>query len=207
MSLIVDGHAIETVIFDLGGVLVDWDPRYLYEKVFVSKDAMEYFLDNICTMEWNEQQDAGRAWTDGIDKLVNEFPHYKYEISAYFNRWEEMLKGEISESVDSLHRLYSEGIPLFALTNWSKETFPLALERFEFLSLFEGILVSGEEGMKKPDLSIFKLCCERYAIDPRKALFIDDNLRNVEAAKAFGLRSIHFSSASNLKQVLGFQED
>ena len=144
---------IKTIIFDLGKVLINWDPRNLYRKVFSDEKEMEYFLSEVCTMDWNEQQDAGRSWKDGIDLLVPQFPKYEMEINAYFDRWEEMLGGEISGTVEILKQLKaSRKFRIYGLTNWSAETFPIALKQFDFLKLFEGILVSGNEGIKKPCL-------------------------------------------------------
>lgn len=194
---------INTIIFDLGKVLINWEPRNLFRKIFSDEKEMEYFLAKICTMDWNEQQDAGRSWQDGIDLLVPQFPKYKKEINAYFDRWEEMLDGEISGTVQILKELKASGkYHIYGLTNWSAETFPIAVKQFEFLNWFEGILVSGSEGIKKPDPAIYELLLERYSIDRKTALFIDDSLRNVAAAEKIGIKSIHFIGPENLKSSL-----
>ncbi|MBK9256983.1 MAG: HAD family phosphatase [Saprospiraceae bacterium] len=194
---------VNTIIWDLGGVLIDWDPRYLYRKIFRTNHAMEYFLHHICTPEWNEEQDGGRSFEDATTMLINLYPEYNSEIKAYYNRWTEMLSGEIDASVEILTMLKeSEKYRLLALTNWSAESFPIALERFEFLGWFEGILVSGAEGLKKPDPAIYELLFSRYNVDRSKALFIDDNLRNVVAAKNVGLHTIHFTGAAQCEQEL-----
>ena len=194
---------IKTIIFDLGKVLINWDPRNLYRKVFSDEKEMEYFLSEVCTMDWNEQQDAGRSWKDGIDLLVPQFPKYEMEINAYFDRWEEMLGGEISGTVEILKQLKaSRKFRIYGLTNWSAETFPIALKQFDFLKLFEGILVSGNEGIKKPDPAIYERMLERYQIERQTALFIDDSLRNVKAAEKTGIKSIHFTSPEALEKSL-----
>jgi len=194
---------IKTIIFDLGKVLINWDPQNLFRKLFTDEKEMEFFLSEVCTMNWNEQQDAGRSWQDGIDLLVPQFPKYEKEINAYFDRWEEMLGGEISGTVDILKELKASGkYRLYGLTNWSAETFPIAVKQFEFLNWFEEILVSGEEGIKKPDPAIYELLLDRYQIDRKTAVFIDDSLRNVTAAEKVGLKSIHFIGPEALKSSL-----
>lgn len=186
---------IDTIVFDLGGVLVDWNPRYVYKDVFVSEDTMEYFLSNICTNHWNEQQDAGRSFEEATNILIAEYPHYETEIKMYYGCWSTMLKGSIEETVELLRQLKSsEKFRLLALTNWAAESFPVALDRFEFLHWFEGILVSGEEKLKKPDPAIFKLMISRYSLDVEETLFIDDNAANVQAAKKLGFNVVHFTS-------------
>ncbi|WP_282608037.1 HAD family hydrolase [Pelagibius sp. Alg239-R121] len=190
----------KTIIFDLGGVLIDWNPRYLYRKLFDQESDMEDFLSRICTTDWNEQQDAGRPFAEGMALLSEKHPAFREHIEAYFGRWTEMLGGALEETVEVLADLKQRKVPLFALTNFSAETFPMARERFEFLSWFEGILVSGEEGLKKPDHKIFHLLAERYDLNLEGAAFIDDTPKNVKAAQELGLHGIHFTTASNLKQ-------
>ncbi len=195
-------NSIETIIFDLGGVLIDWNPRYLYRKIF-DEEEMEYFLTEICTPHWNEQQDAGRPWQEAIDLLVAQYPDYEEAIVAYSERWPEMLGGVVEGSVELLTHFYNnQDYRLYALTNWSAETWPTAIQEFPFLDYFEGILVSGEEMMKKPDPRIYNLILDRYDIDREKAVFIDDSLTNVEGSKAVGLPAIHFQSPEQLRQNL-----
>lgn len=194
---------INTVIFDLGGVLIDWNPRHLFRKIFEDENEMEQFLSTVCTTEWNEQQDAGRTWKEAVSVLLPEHPSYEREIRAYAERWPEMLNGPISGTVRILKRLREKNQHrLLALTNWSAETFPIARNRYEFLQWFEGILVSGEEKIKKPDHQIFHLIVDRYAIDPGKAVFIDDSLKNVKAAEEVGIRAIHFRTPQLLQEEL-----
>ncbi len=184
---------IDTIIFDLGGVLIDWNPRYLYKDRFVTDEAMEYFLTEICTTQWNEQQDAGRSFEDATRVLVDEYPHYTKEIVAYYGEWINMLGGPIQLTVEMLSKLKSTNkYKIVALTNWSSESFPIALEMYDFLGWFDGILVSGAENLKKPDHTIFELVLSRYDIDRAKAIFIDDNTNNYEAATSLGIKSIHF---------------
>jgi 2-haloacid dehalogenase len=194
---------IETIIFDLGGVLINWNPRNMFRKMFADEKQMEYFLQNITTMEWNEQQDAGRKIADATAALVAQHPEWATEIQAYYDRWTEMLDGAIGETVELLTRLYEgKQYRLYALTNWSGELFPYALANFPFLQFFEGILVSGDEGLKKPDLRIYNLILERYHIDPTKAVFIDDSWRNIEGAQAAFLNTIHFLNPAQLRADL-----
>ncbi len=195
---------IDTIIFDLGGVLIDWDPKYVYREVFDGDEKkVDWFLNEICTMEWNMAHDAGRLIKDGTDLLVNEFPHYEAWIRIYYDRWADMLGGAIKDSVNLLNKLKrANQHNLYALTNWSAELFPVAVERYDFLQHFEGIVVSGVEKTRKPFAEIYKITLERYAITPAKAVFIDDNLNNVQAAERLGIKGIHFSSASQLEQAL-----
>ncbi len=196
-------NEIDTIIFDLGGVLIDWNPRYLYKKIFSDREEMEYFLQNICTNEWNEEQDAGRSFSEATTLLINTYPDHKTEIEAYYSRWEEMLNGPIQETVDILKQLVnSKKFKIVALTNWSAESFPIALEKYDFLHWFDGILVSGEERMKKPDPKIFNLLFERYQITPQRTIFIDDNKANIKTAQNLGLKVIHFLDSSDCKVQL-----
>ncbi len=194
---------IETILFDLGGVLIDWNPRFLYRKIFEDLDEMEFFLSKVATMDWNEQQDAGRPFEEAIDILIEKHPKYKNEIRAYFFRWQEMLNGPIEGTVDIFRTLKKTGdLPIYALTNWSAQTFPIARKLFPFLGWFEDILVSGEEGMKKPSPDIYKLTAERFKIDPSTTLFIDDSERNVQAAIKCGYQAVHFETPEKLHQDL-----
>lgn len=191
---------IDTVIFDLGGVLVDWNPERLYKKIFKEEEEMKYFLSEICSPDWNEEQDAGRSLEDATNLLLEQFPKYSEEIKAYYGRWTEMLGGAIAGTVKILQELKTANThKIYALTNWSAETFPVALELFDFLQLFEGILVSGKEKLKKPDHRIYQLILERYKINASNAIFIDDNLRNIKAAIECGIHGIHFNNPEQLK--------
>jgi len=195
---------IDTIIFDLGGVLIDWNPRYVYNEVFEGDtEKVEWFLNNICTSAWNLQQDAGKLMVTATEELVVEYPQYENWIRMYYDRWEDMLKDALPETVSILKDIKSSGnYRIYALTNWSAETFHIALERFDFLQLFEGILVSGAEKMAKPDKAIYKLTLNRFDINPNKTLFIDDSLPNIKGAQTVGLNTIHFKSATQLKAEL-----
>lgn len=193
----------DTIIFDLGGVLVDWNPRYLYRKIFEKEDKMEYFLTHICTSDWNEEQDGGRSLAEGTQILVNQYPEWEKEIRAFYGRWEEMLGGVIVDTLSILASIKdSKKYRLYALTNWSSETFPIAQKRYDFLNWFEGILVSGTEKMRKPTPEFYQLLLDRFQIASSTALFIDDNLRNVEAARKMGITTIHFQSPAQLLEEL-----
>ena len=190
------------IVFDLGAVLIDWNPRHLYRKLFDREAEMEAFLRDICTPEWNAEQDRGRSWADAVALLSAEHPEHRSLIHAYKDRWEEMMTGPIQGTVDILNRLKQEGYELHALTNWSAETFPIARRRFEFLDQFETILVSGEERMMKPEAQIFELLLARIGHPAERCLFIDDSAKNIEAAAALGFDAIRFEGAEKLKEAL-----
>ncbi|MFK7922018.1 MAG: HAD family hydrolase [Bacteroidia bacterium] len=194
---------IDTIIFDLGGVLIDWNPRYMYRKIFEDETKMEDFLASVTTHDWNELQDGGRSLSDATELLVSQQPEWEAEIRAFYDRWEEMLGGPIFGTLELLDTLKRSGrYRMLALTNWSAETFPVALERYDFLGWFEGILVSGQENLKKPDVKIYQLMIERYQLDPSKTLFIDDSERNIKGARRVGLNTIHFQSPMQLREKL-----
>ena len=194
---------IDTIIFDLGGVLIDWNPERLYKKIFEDEQERHYFLKEVCSPAWNAEQDAGRPLEEATQILLDQFPDYGAEIRAYYDRWTEMLGGTIEGTVKILEHLHNLKMhKLFALTNWSGETFPYALKNFHFLQLFEGILVSGDEKVKKPDPKIYELMLERFKIIPQNAVFIDDSMKNVEAAKNLNINAIHFHSPVQLRQDL-----
>jgi len=193
----------DVVIFDFGGVLVDWNPRHLYSKLFGDDtEGMERFLAEVTTPAWNLRQDAGRSWDEAVRVLTSEHPDQADLIAAYQHRWEETLKGPIDDSLHILRELKQAGHPLYGLTNWSHETFPIARQRYDFFSWFDGIVVSGEEGTIKPDPKLYQTLLERYDIDPSRAVFIDDNKINVEAAEALGIHGIHFHNAAQLRGEL-----
>ena len=196
---------INTIIFDFGGVLIDWNPRYLYRDLFDDPDKMEWFLENICTGEWNLEQDRGRPLSVGTALLKERFPEHEEFINSFYGKWEDMLKGEIRETVEILYDLKKK-YKVYGLTNWSAETFPIALKRFSFLKELDGIVVSGEEEMIKPDKKIFKLLLDRYYLKAENSLFIDDNLDNIKAAAEMGFQTIHFESAEKLKVQLAKME-
>ena len=187
------------VVFDLGGVLIDWDPRYLYRRLFDDPDEMESFLAEVTTAEWNAHQDAGRPWAEAVELLVADHPERRELIEAFHQRWPEMLAGEIPGTVDVLAELRASGVRLVALSNWSAETFPIARERFDFLAWFEGIVISGDVGVNKPDRRIFEHLIAQFCIEPAHAVFIDDSPANVAAASALGFVAIQFIDAIALR--------
>lgn len=197
-------NGIDTIIFDLGGVLVDWNPEYVYRDVFNGdQDKVNWFLNNICTSDWNVQQDAGRPLQEATELLVKQYPVYEEWIRIYYDRWEDMIGGAVEETVDLLIKLKKDNkYRLIALTNWSAETFPIALKKFEFLTLFEGIVVSGDEKTIKPFPKIYKTLLDRYRLNPKNCVFIDDNFDNIKAAKKFGIHGIHYDTSSQLKEEL-----
>lgn len=198
-------NQINTIIFDLGGVLIDWNPLYVFNDLIPDPERRTYFFQNVCTSDWNEQQDAGTLIAKATEERIRLFPEWENEIRAYYGHWVEMLGEPLQGTVEILKKLIdSPNYRIYALTNWSAETFPIAksMKRFEFLNWFEGILVSGEEKMIKPQPEIFELILSRYSIDRTKAVFIDDNLRNVRASTAVGLETIHFQSSEQLAEEL-----
>ena len=191
------------VVFDLGGVLLQWDPRHLYRKLFAGDEAaMEAFLGNVCTEEWNERQDAGRTFADAAAELLPAHADKAHLIHAFGRRFDEMIPGAIEGTVELVRELKRAGVPVYALTNWSAETFPSQRRRFDFLAEFDGIVVSGEEGVIKPDPRIFRILVERYALPPAAVVFIDDNPANADAATSLGMHGIHFRSPDLLRREL-----
>ncbi len=194
---------IKTIIFDLGGVLIDWNPDYVYNTIFDKPEDKKWFYDNICTSDWNEEQDAGRSLTDATALLVSQFPEQEANIRAYYDRWTEMLRGPIQETVDVFRELKDRGeYQILALTNWSAETFPIALERYDFLHWFDGRVVSGEEKTRKPYIDIYQTLVNRFNVDPTKALYTDDNSRNLLPAKELGMYTVHFQDPAQFRKAL-----
>jgi len=190
------------VVFDLGMVLIQWDPRHLYRKLFSEPSRMEWFLREVCHGDWNLEQDRGRSWPDAIAEATSRHPEMAKEIRLYRERWMEMVPGAIEGSVQILESLHKQGVPLFAITNWNGETFRETQRRFGFLSLFRDIVVSGDEGIIKPDPEIFALLCRRNSLDPTRCLFIDDSLKNVKGAEAVGWQGHHFTAPEILRADL-----
>ena len=196
-------HQFAAGIFDLGGVLIEWDPRYLYRKLFPDdEDAMERFLAEITTQAWNEQMDAGRAWHEAIAELKQLHPEKADLIQAYWDRWPEML-GEVDADVAQIIRdVRAAGLRVYAISNWSAETFSIAQAIVPELSLFDDRVISGEEKLVKPNPEIFLLACRRFGVSPGDAFFVDDFPLNVEAARAVGMTAIQFTGAADLRQAL-----
>lgn len=194
----------DTIIWDLGGVLIDWNPIYVFtDDYFDTTETRDYFLEKVCTHDWNENQDAGYPIIKATEERVALFPEWESAIRDFYGRWEEMLGGPVEGSLEIFRQLKSkEELNFYALTNWSAETFPIARKRFDFLNWFDGILVSGEEKLRKPFPEFYRLMLDRFPINPDRSLFIDDNLRNVQAAEELGISSIHYKSADQLKATL-----
>jgi len=190
---------IKNIIFDFGGVLMDWDPRHMYRKVFETEEEMEYFLQTICTFEWNAQFDKGLDFQEGVDERIEKFPNYKKEIQMYKDRWIEMVSGDIPQNSQLIYELKGN-YRLFGLTNWAADTFELVYQQYSFFKELEGIVVSGEEKVIKPDPAIFHILLDRYQIRSSESLFIDDNIDNIQVAKELGFETIWIQKSTNLRE-------
>lgn len=186
-------QTIDSVIFDLGNVLIPFNPRWLFRKMLPDEASIDSFFQETGFDAWNLEMDAGRRFADGIAAHSQRFPHHSTLFEAFFQRWQETVGEPIAKSVDMLQTLQQKGIRTYALTNFSAETYPLAVAQFPFLTQFDGTVVSGDEGVIKPDPAIYQLLMQRYTIAPSRAVFIDDKLENVEAARHLGLHGIHFT--------------
>jgi 2-haloacid dehalogenase len=193
---------VKAVVFDLGGVLIDWDPRYLYRKLLADEAAVEEFLATVATPEWNAELDGGRPFAEGVAALTRRHPAHAAAIAAYHERWPEMLGGDLPGSVELLAELRAAGVPLYALTNWSAETFAITRQRFEFLDWFDGLVVSGEEGMVKPDPRLFRVLLDRFGLAPEATFYVDDSPANVAAARRLGIDAVRFSDPEQLRRDL-----
>ncbi|QIG88773.1 HAD family phosphatase [Chryseobacterium sp. POL2] len=193
---------LKNIIFDFGGVLMDWDPRYYFKNHFETQSEMDFFLNNIATNTWNMEQDRGRSLERGTEKLVREHPLFEKDIRAYYDNWTTMLRGDIPQNVAVLRQLDGK-YPLYGLTNWSSETFPYALENYDFFKIFDGkIVVSGDEKLIKPDPKIYQVLLKRYNLKAEESVFIDDNIQNIETAKDLGFATIHVKQETDLGQEL-----
>jgi 2-haloacid dehalogenase len=190
------------VVFDLGMVLIEWDPRHLYRKVFSDSEKMEWFLSYVCNGEWNLEQDRGRSFDDGVKEATARYPEYVAEIAMYRDRWMEMVPGAIAGTVAILEELKAKDVPVFAITNWNGDTFRATRSRFSFLNHFQDIIVSGDENLIKPDPRIFALLTDRNKLNPSDCIFIDDSLKNVKGAEAVGWAGHHFVSPEGLSKDL-----
>lgn len=197
-------YEIDTIIFDLGGVLVDWKPEYVYRKIFNDdEDKVQWFLNTVCTSDWNNKQDSGRTIEEAEKIKITEFPQYEEWIRVFYKEWHHMFSGSIKENVELFQRLKASGnFKIYALTNWSAEKWGKALELFPFFNDFDGIVVSGQEKTRKPFIEIYNIIINRYNITPTKAIFIDDNEGNIIAAKTLNLHGIHYKNTSQLLKSL-----
>ena len=189
-------------MFDIGGVLLDWDPDYLFRKLIADDDERRWFLAEVCSPAWNAEQDGGRSWAEATAELGELFPEHSNLITAYDERWEEMVSGAIEGTVAVLSALRSEGLPTFALTNFSAEKWEVAKDRWDFLAGFDGAVVSGIEQVAKPDLRIYEILLDRYGLDPARTYYTDDLKANVEAARAVAIDAEVFVDPETLLQQL-----
>ena len=192
----------KTIIFDLGGVLVDWNPRHLYRKIFKDQEEMEFFLSQVCTPDWNAQMDRGYPFKTAIGELTDQHPEYTLQIQAFFERWEEMVVGSFPETVKILEEIKGAGYPLAGLSNWSGETLPRVAHHFEFLAWLDPLVVSGEVEMVKPDPEIFQYLLKTIQRDPEECIFIDDSEINIQTAEELGFECIHYISPIQLRSRL-----
>ena len=187
------------IVFDIGNVLIHWDPRLLYRKIFTRVDMtaderqVNWFLANVCTPEWNIEQDRGRSIADAEREAIGRHPDYAPQIRAFYGRFQEMIPREIPETVAALRRAKSAGLPVHGLTNFGAETFPQTAARFDFLRSFETVVVSGDEGVIKPDPAIFQVLIDRTGVDPARTVFIDDSAANIQSAETLGFQTHHFT--------------
>lgn len=193
---------IKNIIFDFGGVLVDWNPHHLYDSYFGDVDSAEWFLKNICTMDWNVQMDAGKPFQQGIEEKITEYPKWEREIRLYWERWIDMMGETIPNMYDWILQLKQEGYAIYGLTNWSIETFPLVKDKYAIFKLMDGIVMSGEEKVTKPDPKIYNILLDRYQLLPDECVFFDDNINNVIAARNIGIHAIQFQSMEQAKESL-----
>jgi 2-haloacid dehalogenase len=201
-SLRVSAESIEAAVFDIGGVLIDWNPRHLYRTIFSDPAEMERFLKEVCTLEWHAQHDLGRCTSETTAELIAVHPSFAAEIQAYSDRFPEMWSGAIEESVEILLQVQREGVRTYAATNWSDEFWPLAVRTFPFLKSFDGALVSGEIGVCKPDKEFYLRLINEFRLDPQRTLYIDDSSANVAAASELGFVVHHFKSPKQLREAL-----
>lgn len=190
------------VVFDIGGVLIDWNPEHLYRRTIPNNEARRWFLTNVCNSAWNGQQDLGRSWQVAESELLSRFPVWQEHILEYRRRWGEMVSGPVIGGFELLREVNERRHRLSALSNWNDETFGEVRAQFPDLQLFEGITVSGEVGLAKPDLNIYRHHQERFALVPDKTVFIDDNLANIAAAHKMGWKTVRFTDAASARVAL-----
>jgi 2-haloacid dehalogenase len=192
---------IKNVIFDFGCVLVYWSQHNLYDTHFGSKEKTDWFVDNICTWEWNNQTDLGKSFAESVAEKVAEYPEWETEIRMYWERWEDMLNGEVPGMKEWICELKNAGYKVYGLSNWSHETFPMVKDKYEAFSMMDGIVMSGEELIAKPDLRIYKILLERYGLKAEECIFIDDRKENIIAGEQVGIRGIIFEDCEQVKQA------
>ena len=193
---------IKAVLFDIGNVFVHWSPRFLYEKLIPDSDKLDHFLKNIVTLEWHTEHDRGRPFKEGVRILTEQYPEYADLVTAFDDRWDETINGEVEGMAALAYQLADMGVPLYALTNFSQEKWPAFAHDYAFTKLFKGVVVSGEEGMVKPDPQIYQIVLVRYGLRPEEILFIDDRDENIFAAEKLGMHGHIFKSATLLEGAL-----
>ena len=186
-------------LFDLGGVFFDWDPNHFFKDIFDTSDERKYFLTAVCNDEWNFKQDAGRTIEEAESELIPKFPHYEKQIKMYYKYHRKMLKGTFDESIKVLKKLKKLNYECFVLSNWSAETFVGMTDDYPFLKLFDGLLISGEEKLRKPDSAIYELAINRFNLNHNETIFIDDRLENIQAAQNLNLLTIHLTHPSKIE--------
>ena len=189
-------------LFDLGGVFFDWDPNHFYKNVFENIEEREFFLAEVCNDQWNVQQDAGRSIAEAELELIPKFPHYEKEIKMYYKNHRKMIRGVFEESVDILKKLKDKNYECYVLSNWSAETFAGMTDDYPFLKLFDGLLISGEDKLMKPDSAIYELAKNRFNLNPEETVFIDDKRENIEAAKGLDFKTIHLTDPKNIEKEI-----
>ena len=193
---------IKNIIFDFGGVLLDWNPHYLYDPYFGDVEKSEWFLTNICTYPWNAQHDAGKPVAEGTAELVAQYPEWEKEIRMYYDEFEEMLSGQITDMEDYIKELKGRGFRIYGLSNWSVETFAMIRPKYPILDLMEDMVISGKEKVMKPDAKIYQIAISRFGVKPEESVFIDDNVNNIIGCEAAGIHGIVFKDAGQLRSDL-----
>ena len=189
-------------LFDLGGVFFDWDPNHFYKNVFENIEEREFFLAEVCNDQWNFQQDAGRSIAQAELELIPKFPHYEKEIKMYYKNHRKMIRGVFEESIDILKKLKDKNYECYVLSNWSAETFAGMTDDYPFLKLFDGLLISGEDKLMKPDSAIYELAKNRFNLNPEETVFIDDKRENIKAAKRLDFKTIHLTDPKNIEKEI-----
>jgi len=193
---------IRNIVFDFGGVLLDWNPRYLYREYFKDEEEMEFFLSNVCTPAWNLRLDAGRPFKEAVEELQAEWPQYEEAILKYWKEWPRMVSGQFPDSVALLHELKEKGYRIYGLTNWSAETLRLMTPKYDFFQELDGMVVSGEEKVLKPSPRIYEILLTRYGLQADETVFLDDNPANADGAEAAGIHGILFDNVDSVRGKL-----
>lgn len=193
---------VKYLVFDLGGVLIDWSPRYLYQKLFENPEELDFFLKHVCPLDWNLRMDGGISFQQGIRERIQKFPQYSEQIKAYRERWPEMIKGEIFETVSIIRDLHEKGVPYWAITNFNDKTYEYCFAKYQWLNWFSGIIVSGRDYMLKPEPRIYQLLWDRFKLPLEECFFIDDSLSNVIGAREVGMDAVQFTPDLNLRAIL-----